>query len=400
MSVLVCIEDFSKNGATQSLQWFLRWLASCDVSVTLFLYADSAERPSWLPTNVTVKGLPAVVTRSRLGNLLLGRTRGRLGLKQWWQLVGQRLIVSRWPGAPTWLLRLFRCDDTRYDIAISYCDDYCNRFVRTFLATRYWGWNHEDYRLVYTSHRECAKVGRYLRRLDRIWCVSQTSRDALVYGLGISEARVRVLHNMVPYTTPPVPALRGAPDSTDGNVLRILSMGRLEAVKNFSQCLDVASRLRELGVRFVWEIFGAGSLDGELRKAIRDLGLVNHVKILPWPERPDEVLGTAQCYVQPSLNEGWGIMVMKAAFLGVPRIVVSDIPVFREQQALLGLSDGRFCICRDTADYVDAIKEPEPVKRGDGDRGQVERRWAELLKGEQEAFLRALQGAPRCGVQR
>lgn len=400
MTVLVCIEDFSKNGATQSLQWFLQWLASCDLSVTLFLYADSGERPSWLPTNVTVKGLSAVVTRSRLGNLLLGRTRGRLGLKLWWQLVGQRLIVSRWPGAPAWLLRLFRCDDTRYDVAISYCDDYCNRFVRTFLATRYWGWNHEDYGMIYRTERERGKVGRYLRRLDLVWCVSQTSRDALVHGLGIPEARVRVLHNMVPCATASTSVQKEPADIADGGALRILSMGRLEAVKNFRQCLDVASRLRELGVRFVWEIYGDGSLDRELRKAIRDLGLANHVRMLSWPGRPDEILGMAQCYVQPSLNEGWGIMVMKAAFLGVPRIVVSDIPVFREQQALLGLSDGRFRVCRDTADYVDAIKEPEPVKRGGGDCGQVERRWAELLKEEQKALLQALQGAPRCGVQR
>ncbi|WP_243337936.1 glycosyltransferase [Anaeromyxobacter soli] len=69
----------------------------------------------------------------------------------------------------------------------------------------------------------------------------------------------------------------------------------------------------------------------EVDEAVRAGGLSDRVRILPWGSR-DAIAGlirAADCFVLPSLVEGWSIAVMEAMYFGLP-LVVSDVGSARE----------------------------------------------------------------------
>lgn len=58
-----------------------------------------------------------------------------------------------------------------------------------------------------------------------------------------------------------------------GEPLRLAFSGRLEHLKGVDHLPRIAARLKERGVRFRFEIFGAGSLEGALKREIESAGL-------------------------------------------------------------------------------------------------------------------------------
>ncbi|ABS25615.1 glycosyl transferase family 2 [Anaeromyxobacter sp. Fw109-5] len=69
----------------------------------------------------------------------------------------------------------------------------------------------------------------------------------------------------------------------------------------------------------------------EVEDAVRAGGLTDRVRILPWGSRDSiaGLMGAADCFVLPSLVEGWSIAVMEAMYFGLP-LVVSDVGSARE----------------------------------------------------------------------
>ncbi|MBW3603068.1 MAG: MSMEG_0565 family glycosyltransferase [Actinobacteria bacterium] len=65
-----------------------------------------------------------------------------------------------------------------------------------------------------------------------------------------------------------------------------------------------------------------GQLELELGRDVVRLGTVTEAELLAWYH-------TADAFVFPSVNEGWGLVVLEAMAAGLP-VVTSDIPVFRE----------------------------------------------------------------------
>lgn len=393
MKVLICIEEFAGTGATQSLCWFVQWLVSCNISVEIFQVAASGEVPTWLPESVAVKGISKTISRKRLSDLFKSGQIRWYALRQWWRLLGQRLVVARWGSAPGWLMRLFACESTRYDVAISFNDDYCNRFVRTFHARKYVGWNHENYAVKYTDAGARVRQARYLNRLDAVWCVSETSRLALADALGVDRNRIHVMHNFIPFPNSLVERPVNPTPVEETSPYRIVSMGRMVAEKHFDLCVETAEMLARRKLDFVWEVYGDGSERPCLSEEIAHRGLKDCVRLLSWPLNPVAVLQKGHCYVQPSLNEGWGIMVTQAIMVGLP-VAASDIPVFREQMKIFGRTDDSMRLCSDAASYAIAIESwmrsgvsSDSVRLSQ----KAELMWKELLEQERVDFLNALQ---------
>lgn len=64
-----------------------------------------------------------------------------------------------------------------------------------------------------------------------------------------------------------------------GKPLRLIHSGRLEPLKGSQDLVPIACRLRDQGVDFVLDIFGGGSLEGDIRAEISRCGLQNHVRL-------------------------------------------------------------------------------------------------------------------------
>jgi glycosyltransferase involved in cell wall biosynthesis len=101
---------------------------------------------------------------------------------------------------------------------------------------------------------------------------------------------------------------------------RIGFVGRLEPVKDPALFLDVADRVRDCGVAFL--MYGAGSLETEIRRAIRERNL-NHVELVNVIYQHIDVILLTSCI------EGLGYSLLEAGAYGLP-CIVPDLPVVRE----------------------------------------------------------------------
>lgn len=120
-----------------------------------------------------------------------------------------------------------------------------------------------------------------------------------------------------------------APAAPSARVFRVVSVGRLEAVKDpltllaaFAAVADPRSRLK---------LTGAGSLAQEVEREAEALGLGDRVETTGLVPRDDvfAIYASSDLFVSVSHGEGLPVAVMEAMAAGLP-VVLSDIPPHRE----------------------------------------------------------------------
>ncbi|HEX8521726.1 MAG TPA: glycosyltransferase [Tepidisphaeraceae bacterium] len=105
---------------------------------------------------------------------------------------------------------------------------------------------------------------------------------------------------------------------------------RLEGVKGFQYQVEAIRRLKDRPVweklYFIWA--GAGSLEQELRRALEEMGALNHVKLVGMQADVLPYLEAADVFVLPSHAEGMPLAVMEAMAKGLAVVAssVSGIP--------------------------------------------------------------------------
>ena len=189
---------------------------------------------------------------------------------------------------------------------------------------------------------------KILSRLDRIWAISEASRDELlgywrwlgadpvppvdVLRLGADFGPERTRRGQVVHCTPGRGGNNVQPDPFSDPVL--LCVGILEPRKNQGFLLDVCESLWAEGLRFCLDLAGrvnpvfGGSLAARVKEAARR-----------WPQLRyrgpvgDGELGhlyaSATASVHPTIAEGCGLPLLESLWMGAPA-VCSDLPVLLE----------------------------------------------------------------------
>ena len=172
---------------------------------------------------------------------------------------------------------------------------------------------------------------RLYRRFRTVVAVSGEIRDVLVRA-GVSADRVRVIANGIPLGAPAPAAadreaLRAALGAGPGTFL-VLNAGRLTAQK------DQASLLRAVGdapldgrpLRCV--VAGEGELREVLGGEIEGRGWSGRAALLGFRDDVQALLGAADVFALPSLDEGMPMILLEAAAAGLPIVAtpVGDIP--------------------------------------------------------------------------
>jgi glycosyltransferase involved in cell wall biosynthesis len=157
-----------------------------------------------------------------------------------------------------------------------------------------------------------SRVAPRLYRSSRYVAVSHVTRDELI-GLGVDADRVAVVHNgCVPATATRMPH----DDPT------VLVVGRLVPHKRVEHVLRAAARLRLAHPRLRVRVVGDGWWAAELAAEASRLGVDDIVEFTGFVDEETKQREMAEAWVLalPSLKEGWGLVVMEAASLGVPTV--------------------------------------------------------------------------------
>ena len=113
---------------------------------------------------------------------------------------------------------------------------------------------------------------------------------------------------------------------TETGFLRIISLGRLVAQKDFSTALKVMVRLKEHTsgkIPFKYSIVGKGPEEGVLRQNIDAYGLSEEVELISDPENVYALLEEADIYLCTSIFEGVSNAIMEAMNCALP-VVATD----------------------------------------------------------------------------
>ncbi|MCW8195759.1 glycosyltransferase family 4 protein [Proteobacteria bacterium 005FR1] len=97
-------------------------------------------------------------------------------------------------------------------------------------------------------------------------------------------------------------------------------VGRLAPVKNQGKVLEAFARIAEDFPAAKLGIFGSGPLEAELKEQVRSLQLDDRVRFMGHSGNIPDVLKSLDCFVMPSLREGFPMALMEAMVSGLPII--------------------------------------------------------------------------------
>ena len=132
----------------------------------------------------------------------------------------------------------------------------------------------------------------------------------------------------------------------------IITVGNCSPIKNHQAVIKAISELS--GERqIIYLHVGEEDDRGSERVLAEQLGIGARVRFLGHRSDVQEVLFSGDCFVMPSIYEGFGIAALEALAVGLP-LVLSDIPAFRD----LGEEFEDVYFCRsDSSDLVEQIRK-------------------------------------------
>ncbi len=124
--------------------------------------------------------------------------------------------------------------------------------------------------------------------------------------------------------TMPVDVARFARQSEGGG--GVVTVGRLERQKRIDLLIDAVAQLRAGEKAVALTIVGDGSERKNLEQRALDAGIGDTTRFVGFvaPARIPEVLGDADVFVFPAVEEGLGLAVVEALMAGVPVIAAAD----------------------------------------------------------------------------
>lgn len=170
-------------------------------------------------------------------------------------------------------------------------------------------------------------ISKFLaKKADGIRVMSKGIKDKLV-GSGVAENKIRVI------STPVSLVKFGHWDNDKVNELKnkyqgkkiILSVGRLEKVKNLPTLFEALNRVKKEFQDFVLLIIGQGSLGEEWERQVKDMGLENEIKFLGQIEHEELVNYYQACefVVNSSTSESFGKIFVEAAACSKPSVATA-----------------------------------------------------------------------------
>lgn len=211
----------------------------------------------------------------------------------------------------------------KYDVEIAFIEGESTKIVAGSgnKNSKKLAWVHIDLQenpwtdFLYKDKKEEKK--HYLE-YDKIICVSQSVKQAFYQKYGIKN-KVCVCYN--PYDKDEIinkSKRKVALEACGG--LRLISVGRLVKQKGYDRLINIASKLRDDGLKFQVLILGEGSERTALEQLIRDYELTNIVKLIGYVDNPYSYINNSDVFVCSSRSEGYSTVVAESIILGIPVI--------------------------------------------------------------------------------
>lgn len=205
-----------------------------------------------------------------------------------------------------------------YDCVIGFrpgiCADLAGYSVKA--KRRITWWHHGEFNVDRVAYDDMCS------RMDAVAVVSQSCKEMLQGQLpGLADKLV-----YIPNMLDAVAIGQKAGNSPyTGDMLHIVSVGRLAPEKHFENVFPAAKALRQAGIDFAWHVIGDGPERSKLEALIVENDLKDHVILEGSKTNPYPYMKYADLFVHPSYVESQGLTVLEAMALGVPCVVTKSL---------------------------------------------------------------------------
>ena len=330
-SIIIVSHAMEIGGAERSLIGLLNSIDYSEYKVDLFLLRHTGEFMSMIPKEVNL--LPPKKEYSYLATPIsdvikngaisiaagrfIGKTKAKIFIKK-----------NNLPPNPGVALDyshkytakfMQKISDKKYDLAISFLTPHYFAAQKTDAKIKM-AWIHTDYtKLSIDIDSELKMWGAY----DKLVAVSDKCKENFIKVFPSLEEKVVVIENILSQEFVREQAemedvSSEIPEYKDG--INILSVGRFETAKNFTELPQIVSKL-DMPVK--WYLIGYGGLETEIRKKIREYNLEGRIVILGKKTNPYPYMKACDVYAQLSLYEGKSVTVREAQMLYRPVVITN-----------------------------------------------------------------------------
>lgn len=209
-----------------------------------------------------------------------------------------------------------------YDVAIAYhnpCRFPTHFVVNNVDADKKIIWNHTDISYNDTNYSGYDKL---FCKVDCICNVSNAAKTAFEKIFPNHKNKTRVFYNVIN-------AEKIAEKANEFRVEKygkpmLLTVGRMSAEKGQDRIPDIALKLKNAGVEFVWYVVGWGSPIDSVRKDVESFGLQYCVIVTGNKENPYPYMQACDIYIQTSWQEGFPMVIGEMLTFNKP-CVVTDV---------------------------------------------------------------------------
>ena len=209
-----------------------------------------------------------------------------------------------------------------YDLAISFLIPH-NIVLEKVQAKKKIGWIHTDYSYIdVNKNLELPVWGGY----NYIASISEEVGKGFCQVFPSLQSKLIEIENIL---SPAFIRKRaqegGLPQDmpTSPQEITLLTIGRYCYAKKMEEIPILCRLLREKGLSVKWYIIGFGSSDAEIRQAIQQEGMQEHVILLGKRTNPYPYIAACDWYIQPSRYEGKSVVVREAQILQKPVIITA-----------------------------------------------------------------------------
>lgn len=205
-----------------------------------------------------------------------------------------------------------------YDCVIGFRPGICSDLAAYSVQTdrKITWWHHGEFNV------DCAAYGDMCSRMDAVAVVSQSCKEMLQDQLPELADKLVYIPNMLDAVA--IGQKAGNSPYT-GDMLHIVSVGRLAPEKHFENVFPAAKALRQAGIDFAWHVIGDGPERSKLEALIAENDLKDHVILDGSKTNPYPYMKYADLFVHPSYVESQGLTVLEAMALDVPCVVTKSL---------------------------------------------------------------------------
>lgn len=194
-------------------------------------------------------------------------------------------------------------------------------------------------------------------KLDMLICQSKDMAIDMISNFNVPEHKICIINN-------PISNLPPIKDKEPLSLVKkFITVGRLTEVKGHMRILDMLSKLE---APFKYTIVGDGGLKDEIFEHAKKLGLIEHIKHIPFTNKVNDYIAKNDLFLQGSYVEGFPNALLESCVVGTP-VIAFNVPggtkeiitdgvngflVEDEEEYLKRLQDNRVWDPKKISDYV------------------------------------------------